>query len=360
VFLGLLLCGAGWRAHRIDRLQLAAARMGESAGTDGLAGRVACLEKATRLAPENAELQIGLGQARFGLFEWKTAQLERRGKVVAVAEAVLAARGDLAATLGWSLAGAAERAFGQTEQKRLAREHLLFALRNYLKARDRCPLLSEPHMVLATQATRLGRANSRDAYLERVKLLSGGDPEAWYLCGVQELWAKEPERAWASWRHCLELSDRYLPPILEVTARDLSPAEMIEVVLPDRPELLLAAAIRLYPEAGAAVERRPFMQKAVFLLDNRPGILKPEDLHVKAVAHKSLGQPNEAIAAYRQLLSRQPAQANWRYELAQVLHEQNRLEDARRELVVVLAQQPKHAQARELLAIVSYELTRKK
>jgi tetratricopeptide (TPR) repeat protein len=315
---------------------------------------------AALLAPEDADLQSELGRARFRLFEWKKARLAQGRVVGAVAGAVVVARGNLAGPLGWAGARAAEREMVRGEQGRLTREHLLPALRNYLNARDRCPLLSEPHMVLATNAATLTRADSRDAYLGRVKLLSGGDPQAWYLCGVQEFWAKEPGRARESWRRSLELSDRYLPQILEASARDLSPDDLVEAVLPDRPELLLAAAFRLYPEASAARERRPFLRKAVHLLENRPGFLTAEELHVKAVAYKSLGQPDEARAAYQQLLEREPMQAGWRCELAEVLHAQGQLEDARRQLVVVLSQQPRHAQARELMAIVNHELARKK
>jgi tetratricopeptide (TPR) repeat protein len=72
-------------------------------------------------------------------------------------------------------------------------------------------------------------------------------------------------------------------------------------------------------------------------------------LHLKAIAQKALGRADEAILTYQRLLSRQPGQAVWRYELAQLLREQGQLEESRRELVVVLARQPNHYGARELL-----------
>ncbi len=196
--------------------------------------------------------------------------------------------------------------------------------------------------------------------MRRVKLLANGDPEYWYLCGAQESLAGETEQARASWRRCLELSDDYLPQVLEASGRGLSPQEMVDTVLPDRPDLLLTVAFRLYPEAGAAEERRPFLRKAVRLLDNRSGPLTLKELHAKAVAHKSLGQRDEAVAAYRQLLRRKPDQTEWRFEMAQSLQEEGRLEEARRELTLVLVRQPGHTQARELMALVSRQLTRKK
>jgi O-antigen ligase/tetratricopeptide (TPR) repeat protein len=357
--LGLVLLAAGLRAHWIDRLQLAASRLAAERGIDGLADQVACLERAARLAPGSAELENQLGRADLKALDQKVGRLEWRNDLAAATGAVLAGQGDWTTAFSWLLGDAAQRERSRPEQKQLIREYVHPSLRHYLNARNRCPLLSEPHLVLSMHVKMLDEADSRQAYLERVKLLSGGDSEAWYVCGIEEYMAKEPARARASWRRCLELSDRYFPQILGLSSHDLAPGEIVEFVLPDRPELLLAAALQLYPEAASARERRPFLEKAVLLLETR-GNLKPEELHVKARAYKLLDQPPEAIAAYQELLERQPNQADWRFELAEVFNDQGRLEDARRELVVVLAQQPAHGKARELMAIVGHELARKR
>jgi O-antigen ligase/tetratricopeptide (TPR) repeat protein len=357
--LALVLLGAGLRAHWIDRLQLAASRLAAERGVDGLADQMACLERAAHLAPGSAELENELARASVKAFEKKIERLEWRNDLAAATGAVLAGQGDWTTAFSWLLGEAAQRERSRPEQKQLVREYALPSLRHYLNARDRCPLLREPQLVLAMHVRMLNEADSRQAYLDRVKLLSGGDPEAWYLCGIEEYLAKEPGRSRASWRRCLELSDRYFPQILGLSSRGLDPGEIVESVLPDRPELLLAAALQLYPEAGSARERRPFLEKAVRLLENN-GALKPEELHVKARACNLLGQPEEAIVAYRELLEQQPNQADWRLELAQVFHDQGRLEDARRELVVVLAQQPAHGQARELMTIIGHELAHKR
>jgi O-antigen ligase/tetratricopeptide (TPR) repeat protein len=357
--MALVFCAAGWRAHRVDRLQLAA-DLASSEGPNGLEKRVLYLEWAAQIAPENALLHVELGRARLALLTSGTGRLGRTSLAAWVAEAALAARGNWETALGWSLAGAVEQNRAQAWQAALAREHFPRALRHYREARNRCPLLAEPHLVLATHTARLAAGDSRDAYLDRVKLLSSGDPEAWYLCGLQELEIREPERAWSSWRRCLELSDHYLAPILESSTGELAVPEIAEKVLPDRPELLLAASVRLFPEAGKAAERRPFLNKALRVLANRSGDLTTEEWHIKAVAHSTLGQFDEAVAAYRHLLAREPGQAVWRCELAQVLHDRGWLQDARREVVLTLAQQPGHAPARELMALISHELARKR
>jgi O-antigen ligase/tetratricopeptide (TPR) repeat protein len=360
VALALLLSGISWRAHRIDRLRTTAARLQREEGEEGLAEQVACLETAARLAPEDANVQADLGQMLYSVYTRKSGQLARRGSLIAATEMVLAARNDWSAALNWSVASAAEREVLHQKEEALAREYLYPALRSYLTARNRCPVLSTPHMLLGTYATRLRQADSRQAYLARAKQLSAGDPKAWYLYGIDELAAKETAQAWESWRHCLELSDMYLPLILGPTLSALGPEEIVDKVLPDRPALLVTAAFMLYPEASAARERRPFFEKAVRVLDAQPGEPKPEDLRAKARALKGLGSPEEALAVYRQLLQQQPLETAWRFELAQILYEEHKLEDARRELVVILAQQPKNPPALELAALVSHELARQK
>ncbi len=359
VALGLALFGAGWRAHRIDRLQVAGIHAVEEKGNEGLQKQVECLERAVRLAPAKAEVRAELGEARVKLFEWMAKQHKQRRNLATFAGAVVAARCDWAAVLEWLSEGPAAEMVDRKEQKEEARKYLLPALRHFVTARDCCPLLASANLALATRGSILARSESYDKYLDRVKLVSGGDPEIWFLCGAQELLAKEPNKAWASWRRCLELSDTHLPEILTVAHRDLGPREILEFVTPNRPEVLFSAAMALYPESESREDRRLFLEKALHLLE-RNEALKPEDLRLKAMVHKALGQAEEAIQSYLKALARQPEQVDWRCELAQVFLDENKLEDARRELVVVLAQKPGHMQARDMMIVVAQALTGKK
>jgi tetratricopeptide (TPR) repeat protein len=349
--LALALFGAGWRAHRIDRLRVAGSQAAEAKPEDGLEERVAYLERAVRLAPAKADLQNELGEARVKLFEGAVRKRQQRRKLAAFVGAVAAGRCDWAAALGWLSAESAVDEVGREVQKEVAREYLLPALRQFVKARDCCPLLRDANLSLATHGLILAQADTRDAYLRRAKRLSGGDPETWFLCGVQEWLAKDHEQARASWRRSLDLSDRHLPEVLAVIRQELSPREIFENVIPDRPGVLYAAAVMLYPETELRAERRPFLEKALHLLESS-GPLQPEDLRLQAMVYKMLGQNDEAIRTYLKALTSEPDNHDWRCELAQVYFDANKVDDARRELVVVLSQMPGHRQARDLMAIV--------
>ena len=98
----------------------------------------------------------------------------------------------------------------------------------------------------------------------------------------------------------------------------------------------------------------------MLLLERQTDPLNSEQLHTQARAYKLLEQHQKAAAALRELLAKDPEKPSWRFELAEVLYAQGRLEEAQRALVIVLAQKPDHAGARELLLLVRHELERKR
>ena len=168
-----------------------------------------------------------------------------------------------------------------------------------------------------------------------------------------------PKSAWSSWRRCLELSDRYLSVIVDRGVKLLGPEGVVDKVLPDVPERLLSAAQGLNAPAEDMEARAPFLRKALQILKAR-GTLTDRDLHTKILTHKGLGQTTEALEGYRILLTRDPLQVGWHYELAQALYEGGRLNEARNELLAILATQPRHGQAYDLLMNVTKGLLRRK
>jgi tetratricopeptide (TPR) repeat protein len=201
----------------------------------------------------------------------------------------------------------------------LLREYLVPALRHLLRSRDACPLRAEAHMEIAERLEEFAEAEPREAYLERAKFLAPDDPGLWERCGILEIRDGRPDQAWLSWRHAIELSESRLPQILARCTGRLSPLDILGRVVPDRPEVLLKAAQELYPQPGEG--RRPFLERALALLEKRPPPPAPADLHLKGSIHRALGQPDEAVVAYRAALDRQPLELDWRYDLAEVLLE---------------------------------------
>jgi tetratricopeptide (TPR) repeat protein len=205
-------------------------------------------------------------------------------------------------------------------------------------------------MEIAEYVDKFEKAEPREAYLERAKFLCPDDPELWKRCGSFELADGRPDQAWTSWRRSLELSDSHLPEILAQSAAHLSPRDVLGRVLPDRPDLLLTAAVSLYPQPADG--RRPFLQRALAILDNQPRADGAADLHLKALIYRALGQPAEAITAYQASLDREPLQLAWRYDLAELLSEQERFQESFQELLKIQMLQPENEQARVLMDAV--------
>ena len=155
------------------------------------------------------------------------------------------------------------------------------ALRHFLRSRDACPLRAATHMDIAEHVDEFAKADPREAYLARAKFLSPDDPELWERCGTLELADGLPDQAWASWRQSLELSDGHLPEILDRSAALLGPHDILGRILPHRPDLLLKAALHLYPEPGE--RRRPFLERALAILEERKARVRGSGLACQGI-----------------------------------------------------------------------------
>jgi tetratricopeptide (TPR) repeat protein len=147
----------------------------------------------------------------------------------------------------------------------------------------------------------------------------------------------------------LECSEAFLSEIVR-GSRDLGPAAAD--AFPDNPDLLFRAAFVLEPGPDGGPARKPFLTRALALLTERSGGRLAKDYHLEALVRDALGQPEQALDAYRAALVRDPLRAEWRYEFAQLLYRQGRSADAERELRVVVREQPGNAEARDLLRAV--------
>lgn len=321
VVVGLRLHDEAWRAFQAERLRLAAVDLATSDSPNREAVRINYLEHAVQLAPENAGLRIDFAEAHLRSF------VARRQAVQTVVGAM-----------------AAEVANHAPD-----REDLLPAMRAYVVARDVNPLRSEPHVRLAALAGRFEKADSPMAYLERARLLRPTDAEILYACGRQEFDEKRLDQAWQSWHECLAISGRRLYPILDACKTRLGSQELMDKVLPADTTMLIRAADHLFPEPSDVESRKPFRERALAVLRRQADPRSAAEWYERALDYRSLDQPAEAIAAYREAMDRRPGHIPWRYELAVYLTQQKRYAEAERELRTLLARQPEHAEAQALL-----------
>jgi O-antigen ligase len=362
--LGWVIYTEGWKADLVHRFQVAAIQADGAPAEPGHDYALEYLEAGVQLAPEYAGLQVELGTAHLSRFEGGMRHLEAHVQVQEAVQTLAAAApsglGGMAqaavlSTSGW-VASSSLRRGAVPEEERLTQAHLVPALRHLVRARDLCPLTCEPHVRIAAHREILEKADPSEAYLERAKFLMTPNPELWYQCGLQEFLDGDVEQAARSWRRCLELADRHLPQILGMIGSNLSPSDLLEQLLPEKPELLVAAASQLYSGPRLAEEGRPFLEKALALLEQQPRLLKAEELHTAAVVHRLLDHPAQALQAYQAALEQKPNQVRWRLELAHLLNQEGFLRESQRELLVVLAREPGQREANQLLQSVRQRL----
>jgi tetratricopeptide (TPR) repeat protein len=363
VLVGLAIYGTGWKYERIHRLREAARRLLIDPDPAGRPDAIEYLERAAKLAPESARLQLQVAQAHFQMFDSATSKLAYRTGIIQGGQTVLlGAHQDLSAcaapSLGrWLLATGAQELQMEDEADKPAREHLFVALRHLMRARDLSPLLLQPQLQIAIHQQDFVKAEARSAYLRRAKMLAPNDPEVWFLLGAQELLDGDPDKAGKSWQHSLELSPKYLDDILAPIVRRDDAEALLAKVLPDRPAILLDAALKLFPPAQAD-KRRAMLERALTLVNQAPGPSTAADFHLQGRLYEELGDLPLAQKAHEAAVARLPQYPEWRYDLARVMYRRGQLPEARAQLHVVLGQQPAHAGAKQLMKEIDEALQR--
>jgi O-antigen ligase/tetratricopeptide (TPR) repeat protein len=371
IALGFLVMNEGRRVHAADSLRQATYQgdlRDRKAGFSELQRRKEILAAAVQMTPEDADLRRELADTDADLFRQQRESMRARDAVVENAIIVLLSApsgpcqwADPVAILPFLRdSNPLRRENSTAEEVALAQQFLTPALKNYVQARNAAPLLPEPQLGLALLADRMPRAEPAQIYMNRVKLLAPADPTFWYFCGNQELRMGHPEQAWKSWRRSLELSDRYLLEIAERGKKLLGIDGLIDMILPDRPTTLAEAASKLYPRSNQAEDRRPFLLKALRLLDAHPERMTTQDLRTKASVCQALGRFEDAVRIYRDLLEKEPMQIPYRFELAQALFQEGLLEQSQAELAIILSQQHNHAKAYDLWTRITNDLMRRK
>jgi tetratricopeptide (TPR) repeat protein len=355
--LALTLWGDGLRRARVQSLWIAARNLDDKSAPEDRGQRLALLEAAANLAPNNAGVQVELAETQLALFQQQEARWNRSRTATETTQFLLAFGPPAATALvppawavpsGWTGSIAWETAVA-AEKKQAFQRHMVPALQRYLLARDLCPLLSKPQIRLAASVPYLAKADPALAYVDRAKRVVTNDPDLLFLFGVQEILLGQKEQAIDSWHRSLALSDRNVDAVLQLGRGALTAREWAERVLPEKPDVLLAAAVRLYPQAGAVEERRPLLEKALQVMKVQRLSLKAENFYVEAQIHQNLGQTADALKAYQKAVSLVPRQSVWRLAYARLLHADGKDVDATRELITVLQYEPGQPEARALL-----------
>jgi tetratricopeptide (TPR) repeat protein/O-antigen ligase len=232
---------------------------------------------------------------------------------------------------------------GEAQAEDVRSQNLAMAVAYCLRARSLCPLAWEPHYWLALYADYPDGNHDRLVNLQRAHRLHPADPDVAFALGLVLYEQGYFEQAWAPWKACLMYSNQYLSPITKKSLNHLGVVEYMTLVLPAN-AIRITEAADLAQHAGRAEDCHVLLQGALTLLQKpqQDGKLRnsAEYFELKARICKRLEQWDQAIITYQQAIEYRPEEVRLRIELAQLLVQQNRLDEAMREIRLALVFAP--------------------
>lgn len=334
---GLLVAWWGWQAVQVERLHNAADGITRTAAPNRWDRAVAFLEAATRIRPDDAELWSELSAVHLA-----AAQDQSLPPFLAV--------------VGPPAAVNPPDVFN-TEA---IREHVLPALRAARTARDRNPLLSGPHLRLATYARLLARSEPVSVHLDRAERMGRSDPDVWFLAGRAALAAGDTDRAWSDWKESLRRSQRRLGAVVQLSSAVLLPDQLRTRVLPDDPAVWVAVTDLLYPNPTTDPEgRRAWLRAAADRWASAPPDT-PEGMAAWATVLEDLAEPALAEHVWRMAAEKFPESELVRDRLAAGLEAEELYEEAVPLLEWLAARSPSNRRYHDRLEAARHALTLKR
>lgn len=361
VVMAMMIVAQTYKAHRVERLRGAAAKLPADTPRRRLA-QLPYLEAVARLEPNNAQARFELAQLQLELFQEELQRLDTANRAVAIGQSFMMAPSlralgigvpPLILSAGWNADVVAHSELVGKAQQTINRERLHAALGNVLAARNANPLLAETHLTLGIYGSNLPKADPPRAYFDRVAFLTPRLPDVWYYSGLERLARREEAQAWDDWRRCLGLSDRFLDPIMARGVPGLSASDFVAKVLPDRPEIITKAGARGRQWFRLKGGQCRFWKAALQSCERQPQPLSLSSLRIKAQSQKLLGDHEQARLSYRQLLARNSDLPGDHIDLAWVHWQLHEVDDARRELGAVLGRDPRNVEALRLEALIN-------
>jgi O-antigen ligase/tetratricopeptide (TPR) repeat protein len=387
---GAFLCVDQWRAHRVERLQAAATAIRDDQPDQKqsrlplLQARLPLLQAACRLAPGDAAVNMELAQCYLDIFREDMNRIDAKeglGVFLDTVSAPVSLICDIGAGMqpallspAWLAHWVARQEMVDATQRPLVKDLYYPGMQHCIAARNACPLMPEPQLLLARNASKLASADPATEYYERAKLLAPRLPEVWFFSGLEYMaqkdsaaapWKdswffidvcialKKRDAAWSDWQKCLTISPRFLDQILIQSVGSLrngeSPIGLIGPVLPkDRPDLIIATGLRLYGREDLKEKRDAFFKEALKAFE-RQAADPPTWLALKkAQIEEEFGQHDKAKLTLDKILLLDPWSVDAHFELAKWYFNRGDYGNCERQLVIVMRAEKRPVGADEL------------
>ncbi|MGE3777798.1 MAG: O-antigen ligase family protein [Pirellulaceae bacterium] len=212
------------------------------------------------------------------------------------------------------------------------KEDLTVAALRLRMARRACPLLPQPHLLLAELAPVFSWLGHEETHLNRLRQVAGARLNLLKEASVLDWNARRIGDGLDAWRTLGGLSPDLLPGMLRFLADNSTNEEREESmirVLPEKPSLLAELAADEFSEEKDSGIRRLLVKRAESLVTE--GSDEPDQLFAQGMCFWLKDQrPERAVSLLERAVKASPPNRHqWRYHLAQVYYQSGDLERAR-------------------------------
>ena len=200
-------------------------------------------------------------------------------------------------------------------QEPLVRNYLGAAIRHLALSAEACPLSPEVHLDLVRLCVFDAEDYDLSAKTDAIVALRPSDADVLYASGLLHYHKGDVAASCQLWQQSLSHSSEHIDDIMRLVKGDLSATQMVEMLLPKDPQLLLDIATKYFSDETSGSKGRVFAQAAVSLLE-RPTRPEDQSFWLRGLAYRLQGMYPEAIKNYSRAVELSPANIQWRYELA--------------------------------------------
>lgn len=221
----------------------------------------------------------------------------------------------------------------------LVTEELTPARNAFWKARAVCPLMRDVDGKLAKLAFIDARAPSDNLLeLKRAMVIEPANVDQLYEIGLLAQVGGHLRLAAQAWRQCITLQPEYEVRIWRLAGQYLTPAEIVEQVLPEQPGTL----VRLAEVVTDATERAALLSRIDETTDisAETSVASFDDPSLPARIARLQGRPAVAEALFVAAIRYEPEEVEHRLLLANFLEAEGRMDDAIDQLAIAVQLQP--------------------
>ncbi len=217
------------------------------------------------------------------------------------------------------------------------------------------PILASAHTLLAKISFACEPSPQELEYAERSLQLRGHQPATLFQLGLLDISAGRVELGLDRWRKCLALTRKFDHTIVSVCLSRMTMADFITQILPASPLRAVALAERIGGDSGITSQQAA-LADAIAALDEKD-LSEAERAYVAATIHRLRGQLDAARSDYQTAVELEPARTDWRFELANLLAEQESLADALEQAAICARLDPSNRRVTTFLEQLKQRVT---